>query len=388
MAEIRSVVVTGGVGFVGGRIVRHLQEKHPHVPITVVDSRLPERDDQIAHVTYLQGDITREEEIAHIMSTVRPQVVVHTAGISPPLSERYARRIEKLVHNINVEGTRHTLRAAQQAGVEAFVYTSSCCAVTDDFSQSYANIDERWPLVEPGKASIYGESKAKAEKLVEAANTTTTGENKSRVLRTCSLRPAVIFGEGDYQLVPNIVNCILDKLESPYRLGDGMNLWDTVYVGNVADAHVLAVENLVSARPTAAGESFFIQNNEPISTRDFMLQIWKEFNGHTPPFEIGIPVRLGWCVGALAEAYSWITRTPVTISRGSVNDATAMRYASGEKARQVLGYQPRVSMEEGLRRSCQVSRIASLYSGGQLHETDNSCQDYAAQVRSRRKAER
>ena len=130
-------------------------------------------------------------------------------------------------------------------------------------------------------------------------------------------------------------------------------MWDTVYVGNVAHAHALAAKNLLSTK-TAAGEVFFIQNNEPITFREFTLAVWKEF-GHYPPFEVQIPKSLGYLVGLLAEWWTQISGTPTTISRGSVLDACAMRYASGEKAKRILGYEAVVSLEEGLRRSCRVS---------------------------------
>jgi len=256
---------------------------------------------------------------------------------------RYGRRLEKLVKQVNVEGTRHVLDAAREAGCTGLVYTSSCCAVTDDMSKPYANIDERWPP--SPQSSIYGESKVEAEALVLKANGAT--------FSTCVLRPAVIFGEGDQQLVPPIHACIA-KHETAFKIGNGTNLWDTVYVGNVADAHVLAAQNLLSSK-SAAGEIFFIQNNEPISFREFSLAVWKEF-GHYPPVEITIPEGLAWIVGLFAELFTRISGTPTTLSRGSVLDACAMRYASGEKARQLLGYRPRVGLEMGLKRSCQVRR--------------------------------
>ena len=132
-----------------------------------------------------------------------------------------------------------------------------------------------------------------------------------------------------------------------------MNLWDTVYAGNVAHAHALAAKNLLSYK-SAAGQVFFIQNNEPITFREFTLAVWKEF-GHYPPFEMEIPKAFGYFVGILSECWSRATGAPVTISRGSVLDACAVRYASGDKAKRILGYEPIVSFEEGLRRSCKVS---------------------------------
>ncbi|KAJ5430221.1 3-beta hydroxysteroid dehydrogenase/isomerase [Penicillium cf. griseofulvum] len=99
----------------------------------------------------------------------------------------------------------------------------------------------------------------------------------------CALRPSVLCGPGDYQLVPAIDACIA-KYETPFLIGNGFVLWDITHVDNAADAHVLAIENLLSSR-TAAGEAFFIQNNEPIAFRAFFLVIWAHF-GRVPPFEM------------------------------------------------------------------------------------------------------
>lgn len=173
-------------------------------------------------------------------------------------------------------------------------------------------------------------------------------------IKTCVLRPSVICGEGDNQLLPSIHACIA-KRETPYIIGDGCNLWDVTYVGNIADAHVLAAENLLSSK-TAAGEAFFIQNNEPIAFRDFSLAVWNHF-GHIPPFEIVIPAGLAWFAGFLAECFTWMSGTTATLSRGSVKDACSVRYASGVKAEKILGYQPRIGIEEGIRISCEVCLI-------------------------------
>lgn len=335
-------LVTGGSGFVGSAIVRALLESEPDCHITVLDRQIPTEYERASRVSYVGADVESPSQLQDAFQQAKPQIIIHTAGFVPPLNERYARRLEAKVKSINVEGTRNVLKAASEAGSEVFIYTSSCCAVTDDFSMSYANIDERWPSA--ARSSIYGESKAEAESVVLGAN---CGQ-----MSTCVLRPAVVFGEGDYQLLPSIHACIA-KGETSYQLGDGTNLWDTVYVGNVADAHVLAVQNLLSSK-CAAGEVFFIQNNQPISFREFSLAVWKEF-GHYPPFQIKIPAGLGWVLGCVAECFTWVSGTPTTLSRGSVLDACAMRYASGQKARRLLGYEPRVGLEEGIERSCRVS---------------------------------
>ncbi|KIW84214.1 hypothetical protein Z517_03463 [Fonsecaea pedrosoi CBS 271.37] len=368
------VIVTGGLGFVGSAIVRSLQEFHPDWHVWILDrhedprqGNPDARDDELdllrgCKYDYVQADITNQGGVMDALAMIDADAVIHSAGIVPSLSERYARRLEALVKAVNVEGTRHMVEAARRSRCKAFVYTSSCCAVIDDMSQPYANIDERWPVAP--KSSIYGESKAEGEWIVLEAN--------NQKMSTCVLRPSVLFGEGDNQLIPPIHACIA-KQETRWVIGDARNLWDTTYVGNVADAHVLAVENLLDLQSagskrgcngqtraeSAAGQIFFIQNNEPVSFREFSLAVWKEF-GHFPPaWEVHIPEGLAWVLGLVAEVFTRVSGTPTTLSRGSVMDACAMRYASGAKARRILGYHPRVGLEAGIRTSCEVSAAVS-----------------------------
>ena len=126
---------------------------------------------------------------------------------------------------------------------------------------------------------------------------------------------------------------------------------------NAADAHVLAVENLLSSK-TAAGEAFFISNNEPLRFRDFCLAVWARF-GHYPPFEVHIPEGLAYFVGYLGECVTWVTGKPITISRGSVKDACGTKYFDCGKAEMILGYRPRVGMEEGIRIACEINTLST-----------------------------
>lgn len=86
-------------------------------------------------------------------------------------------------------------------------------------------------------------------------------------MATCALRLSVLCGPGDCQLVPAIHACIA-KYETPFIIEDSLGLWDVIHVSSIVDAHILAVKNLMISR-TAAGKAFFIQNNEPITFRDF-----------------------------------------------------------------------------------------------------------------------
>ncbi|KAF9893615.1 erg26, C-3 sterol dehydrogenase [Aspergillus nanangensis] len=339
---LQNVLISGGTGFVGAAIARALAEKYPECAITIIDLKPPGTIHVVPHgVLFVCVDITNADEVSKAIQQVQPEIVIHTAGIVPVLSERFARRLERHVWAVNVEGTRNMLEAAKRSGVKGFIYTSTCCVVTDQMDVPYANIDENWPT--QSSSLIYGESKAAAESMVL--------EKSCETMATCSLRPSVLCGPGDYQLVPAIHACIA-KGQTPFIIGNGLNLWDVTYVTNVADAHILAAENLMTTQ-TAAGEGFFIQNNDPITFRAFCLAIWGQF-GHTPPFEVRIPQPLAYIVGLVFEFLAWIFGTTCNLSRGSVRDACSIRYASGAKARQVLGYEPQVGIKDGIRLSCEV----------------------------------
>ncbi|KAL8828854.1 MAG: hypothetical protein Q9191_002349 [Dirinaria sp. TL-2023a] len=288
------VLITGGAGFVGGAIVRAIKEKHPDWAISVFDVNAPSFHE--SGVSYVAGDITSPDEVHRVVSGIRPCAVIHTAGIVPSLASRYGRSEQERVFEVNVGGTRNVIAAAKHAG-------------------------------------------AAAEALILAAN-------DEKGLATCALRPSVLIGPGDYQLIPSIHACIA-KGESPFVVGDGLNLWDVTYethaaehyVTNVADAHVQATENLLSTK-TAAGEAIFISNEQPIPFRHFCLAVWAEF-GHYPSHEIKIPRSLAAFAGSVADLVTRATGTPTTLSQGSVNDACHVRYCNGTKARLLLGYQPR-----------------------------------------------
>jgi sterol-4alpha-carboxylate 3-dehydrogenase (decarboxylating) len=123
-------------------------------------------------------------------------------------------------------------------------------------------------------------------------------------------------------------------------------------VSNVADAHVLALENLLTTG-TAAGHAFFITNGQPVTFRDFCLAVWAGF-GHIPKFEMKIPVGIALALAYVSEWVDWLTGSEGAFNRGTVRDCTQTVYANINKAREILGYEPKVGLPEGVKISCQV----------------------------------
>ncbi|OJD31145.1 nad-binding protein [Diplodia corticola] len=378
--EQQHILITGGCGFLGRHIVSAFLSQHPSHEYTVIDvSPLPTSPPDLSNVHYAQVDIRDREAVRRAFAAARPTAVVHSAGIVPSGPSRYSQQDRRHVFEVNVDGTRNVLDAAMEYGsVRAFVYTSSSTVLGDDLSREVPNASEQ---VEDAsrKRWVYGESKTHAENLVLAANCPSTAQP----FLTTALRPSVLFGPGDTNLVPPIHALIASRVATAVTLGSGFNLYDVTYVTNAADAHVLAVQNLLLAAalaatapeplpvssggggddPSAAGLPIFITNASPIPFRDFCRAVWARF-GHHPPLEVRVPVPAARALGSVADAVSWalggggLWRGPhFSLSRGAVEDAVGVRYASGERARRLLGYVPRIGLAEGLDLACEASRF-------------------------------
>lgn len=178
---------------------------------------------------------------------------------------------------------------------------------------------------------------------------------------TCSIRPAGIFGEGDVQQLPKIIGAY-KKGQHRFQVGDNTNLYDFTYVGNVAYAHLLAATALLETHrlaPTVPvdservdGEAFFITNDEPIYFWDYARAVWALCGSELPPSKVwNISPDFMLIIGFIAEWTMWaLGRTP-NITRQQVAFSCFTRYFCINKAKKRLGYEPLVSLDDGLRRS-------------------------------------
>jgi sterol-4alpha-carboxylate 3-dehydrogenase (decarboxylating) len=125
--NMKTILVTGGAGFLGTVIVQKLVGLVPQLRIIVLD-KVDTGEKPSRQLQYHHADITVLKEVIKVFSATSPDAVIHTAGLIPSLSERYQRRLEKVVFDVNINGTKNVLEAAKGAGCKVFIYTSSCCA--------------------------------------------------------------------------------------------------------------------------------------------------------------------------------------------------------------------------------------------------------------------
>ncbi|KAF9219168.1 hypothetical protein BS17DRAFT_761434 [Gyrodon lividus] len=214
-------LVIGGSGFVGRHIVDQLLARGDVVSVFDIVQRHHD-------VPFYSGDITDEQQVLDAIRKSGTTCIIHTA--SPP----HGAKDPSIYHKVNVDGTRAVINAAVAAGILKLVYTSSAGVAFD--GNDVINLDERAPYpVKPFDA--YNDSKAQGEALILEAN------GKGGLL-TVALRPAGIFGPGDRQMMVGLYQAY-QRGQTHFQVGDNNNLFDYTYVGNLAQAHLLAADKLV-----------------------------------------------------------------------------------------------------------------------------------------------
>lgn len=146
--SIPSVLIVGANGFLGRTMPSLIAARHPNCKISLLDIA-PQTS---LNYPYFRGDITDISSLVEIFQTVKPTVVIHSA--SPPIPT-VGQGDQKLFFRVNVEGTRNIIKACNETGVKALVYTSSASVIYD--GGNLANADEKTPYatrhVDPYNAS-------------------------------------------------------------------------------------------------------------------------------------------------------------------------------------------------------------------------------------------
>eukprot|EP00775_Hariotina_reticulata_P012775 gene12775-12903_t len=327
----RTALVVGGAGFLGKHIVQQLLDTGRY-DVRVFDIR----ECGIPGADMVVGDIRQAADVTAACRGV--DVVIHVATATPT-SENALNK--KLMDDVNVKGTAHVVEACKQLGISSLVYTSSASVVFD--GTDLLCVDETHPYTKR-PMDYYTATKVAGEKLVLAAN--------SDQLAVVAIRPSGIFGEGDTVMVPTFVKqAKAGKMK--YIIGDGRNMWDFTYVGNVAQAHILAADKL-HVGSNLAGQTLFITNQEPIPFWTFTGDVLEGL-GYTRP-HIKLPFLLILLVAMLFE---YVIRplvkpikelsTDFTVFR--VRVVTRQRAFSCEKAKRLLGFVPAVSLQQGIQRT-------------------------------------
>lgn len=318
-------LVTGAGGFLGGAIARQLLSRGDSVR-SLSRGRYPELD--ALGIEQVQGDIGDAQAAERACEGM--EVVFHVAakvGLWGKYQEFY---------QSNVVGTRNILEGCLKAGVGRLVFTGSPSVVFD--GRDVAGVDESAPYA--GRFdSYYSRTKAISEDMALSAD----GER----LAVVSLRPHLVWGPGDRHIAPRIIaQARAGKLR---RIAGYDKLVDTTYIDDAARAHVLAAARLAAA-PSIGGKAYFLSQGDP-------RPIWEIVNGilaaaDLPPVERSVP-RLVARAAALGyeAAYRGLgLKAEPPLTRFLVTQLTTAHWFDISAAKRDLGYEPAVTIAEGLRR--------------------------------------
>lgn len=318
-------LVTGGGGFLGSCVVGMLHNRGDDV--TAFGRRRYPHLDALG-VDTVQGDLRDVDAMRSACHGM--DIVFHVAALAGIWGARRA------YWETNVTGTANVIEACRANGVRKLVYTSSPSVVFGD--QPLCGVDESQPY--PSRfLAHYPASKAAAEQMVLGAN----GDD----LTTVALRPHLIWGPGDPHLLPRVVERA--KRGKLLQVGDGSNRVDITYIDNAAEAHLLAADAVEHGKP-CAGKTFFISQGEPVLLWPWLNQMLKAVG--VPPVVRSISYAKARKAGAVLETIHGLfhlSREP-RMTRFLADQLAKSHYFDISAAERELGYRPRISTAEGMRR--------------------------------------
>jgi nucleoside-diphosphate-sugar epimerase len=310
---MKRAFVTGGSGFVGGRVIRQLRAGGVEVAALARSAASASLVEALG-ATAVRGDL--DDRAAMQAGMAGADVVIHAAAYVAehgPLAEFL---------RVTVTGTENALAAARAAGVQRFVHVSTEAVLAD--GKPIVRADEARPRTSR-PIGPYPLSKGLAEDRVLAAN--------RDGLATVIVRPRFIWGAGDTNLLPKIAELV--KRGRFAWIGGGRYLSSTCHVDNVVEGVLLAAER------GGPGEIYFLTDGEPVELRAFLTQVLATYGAD--PGDRSVP---RWLARIVAALTGWMKHPPVT--------RTAIALVGQEvtvvdaKARRELGYTGRVSRERGL----------------------------------------
>lgn len=319
------VALTGASGYTGGHILARLLARGDTVKALVrPGSVTPALSASGAEI--VPGILGDPEVAGRLVEGC--EAVMHVAAVY-----RTAGHPDSYYRQINVEGSRRLLEASVKASVKRFVHTSTV-GVHGDVKNPPA--DEEAPIA---PSDIYQETKAEADAMAREFG-------RARRLEVAIVRPGAIYGPGETRLLKVFRSIARGRYAV---VGSGAPHYHLAYIDDLVDGFLLALD-----RKEAAGETFIIAGSESLSQNDLAREIARATGGSVWPFHLPAwPIQR---LGDVVEAICVPLGVEPPIHRRRVDFWTKNRSFSIEKARRLLGYQPKVDALEGITRTAHWYR--------------------------------
>jgi nucleoside-diphosphate-sugar epimerase len=316
-------LVTGATGFVGSHIAQRLIKEGEEV-IALVRKTSNTAFLSGLGVKLAYGDINDPESIKKAISGI--DVVYHSAALADEWIS------PKEAYRVNVEGTKNLLDAAREAKVKRFVFISSLAVLG---MRDHHGTPADAPYHKTGDSYI--DTKIDSEQLVMEYY-------KKYNLPVTVVRPGFVFGPRDNKLIPRLS----DKLGKKQFMfvGSGKNKINLVYIENLTDAIIRAAR---SAK--AIGQKYNVTNDSGMTFEGLISKIVDIWKFDTPRKHI--PKFMAYLVCAILTGLARLTKAkePPYITKTRIKFLSLNLDFDIGKTKSDLGYDPRISVEEGLRRT-------------------------------------
>jgi len=327
------ILVTGGGGFLGQALCRGLRARG-HEVVSFNRGHYPALE--ALGVAQVRGDLAQRDAV--VAAAQGCEAVLHNAAKAGAWGSYDS------YHRANVVGTQNVLDACRAHAITRLVYTSTPSVTHRATHPVEGGTADAVPYGDHLKAP-YAATKLIAEKAVLAAN--------DAALATVALRPRLIWGVGDNQLVPRLAERA--RAGRLRFVGDGHNRIDTTYIDNAAQAHLAALDHL-AVGAACAGRAYFISNGEPRSVREIVNALLAAVGA--PQVEGSIPFGVAYALGAVCEGlwHALPLKGEPPMTRFLAEQLSTTHWYDMAPARRDFGYVPTVSIDEGLARLAAATR--------------------------------
>ena len=332
---LKKVIVTGGGGFLGFAVIKHIQKEFKNAEIVSI-SRNFYQELEKKGVKQIEADISKQDDIKESFFEKQDLVfhIAAKAGVWGDYDDYYA---------INFLGTKYIADICLKKNIP-LVYTSSPSVVFSgedmegvDESVSYPEKPEKREKSEKTKKflSHYSKTKALAEQYILKLC--------KEGLRAIILRPHLIWGPLDNHLVPKI----LKRSNKLFKIKNRRNLVDTIYIDNAAYGHILSAKKIIQDG-SSSGKIYFLSQDEPIYVFDMIDGILKA--GGKDRVKKEAPYFLVYFAAFLIEKIYKLFRIKKEplITRFIVKELSSSHWFDISHAKKDLGYTPLVSTKKGL----------------------------------------
>jgi len=322
MAQTK-ILITGATGLIGRQLAQRLaKQAAPDTEIRAL-VRSPHKAQHLAElgVKLILGDLADSSSIQQAMAGC--QIVYHAAawvGEDGDPSQVWA---------TNVTGTQYLIEAALVEKVKRFVHLSSCAVYG---SLQEFEIDETTPMFRTG--NLYADTKIAAEEFVMHAY-------EKRNLPVTVARPSQVYGPNSNQFTIRPIQAI--QSGKMMLIDGGRHLCKPIYIDNLVDGLLLC-----ASHPAAVGEVFNFSDGPPVSWHDFFGAYGQMLGKKHLP---SVPYPVAWSVALFYEAQALLRGGKANLNRRVLDALRSSNSFSNQKAQRRLGWQPKVDLAEGMRRT-------------------------------------